>query len=276
MVPVKNPLEVYASLPKTNCGDCPARTCLAFASALVRGESGPAGCPHLAAPEAAAITAYLDGTLPAHHEQEAELRRLRAGVAALDQAAAAERLGATVAGGRLTVKSLGKDFAIDASGGIASDCHTHPGLAIPLLRYVLFSRGGRPSGNWLPFRELAGAAGRERHFEQMCEKPLRRLVDAHTELLKDLIDLFSGERSINLFGSDLSLVLYPLPRIPLLVCYWGPEEGMESSLHLFFDATATDHLSAEWIHGLCAGLVAMFEKIALRHAGEAPWGGRER
>ena len=131
---------------------------------------------------------------------------------------------------------------------------------------MLFSRGGRPTGRWLPFRELEQAAGRGLHFEQMCEKPLKRLVDAHAELLKDLIDLFSGERSVNLFGSDMSLVLYPLPRIPVLICYWEPEDDMESSLHVFLDATATDHLSVEWIHSLCAGLVTMFEKIASKHA----------
>jgi hypothetical protein len=265
MIPVRNPLEVYALLPKTNCGECPVRTCLAFASALVRGEAKTAACPHLAAPGAAEIAAYLDGTKPAYHEQEAELRRLRAGVAALDVDSSVERLGARIVAGKMVVKSLGKDFTIDGAGGIASDCHTHPGLAIPLLRYVLFSRGGRPGGNWLPFRDLSGAAGRGLHFEQMCEKPLKRLVDTHTELLKDLIDLFSGERTVNLFGSDLSLVLYPLPRIPVLICYWAPEDGMESSLHIFFDVTATDHLSVEWIHSLCAGLVAMFEKIALKH-----------
>ena len=266
MVPVRNPLEVYALLPKTNCGQCPPRTCLAFASALVRGGCATADCPHLAADAAAGIAAHLDGRKPAYHEQEEELLRLRAGVAALDLASSAERLGAGIVAGKLAVKSLGRDFLIDAAGSIASDCHTHPGLAIPLLRYVLLSRGGRPGGNWLPFRELNGAAGRSLHFEQMCEKPLKRLVDTHTALLKDLIDLFSGERSVNLFGSDLSLVLYPLPRIPVLICYWGPEEEMASSLHVFFDATATDHLSAEWIHSLCAGLVAMFDKIARRHA----------
>jgi hypothetical protein len=84
--------------------------------------------------------------------------------------------------------------------------------------------------------------------------------------LKDLIDLFSGERSVNLFGADVSLVLFPLPRIPVLICYWEPEEGMDSSLHVFFDSTATDHLSAAWVHSLCAGLVEMFAKIALKHA----------
>ena len=266
MVFVRNPLEVYALLPKTNCGQCPARTCLAFASALVRGEKKPADCPHLAAAGAAAIAAYLEERKPAYHEQDAELLRLRAGVATLDFASSAARLGATIVAGKLAVKSLGRDFQIDAAGNIASDCHTHPGLAIPLLRYVLFSRGGRPAGKWLPFRDLSGAAGRSLHFEQMCEKPLKRLVDTHTVLLKDLIDIFSGERSVNLFGSDLSLVLYPLPRIPVLICYWEPEDGMDSSLHIFFDATATDHLSVEWIHSLCAGLVAMFEKIALKHA----------
>jgi hypothetical protein len=192
MAPTRNPLEIYASLPKTNCGECPARTCLAFAAALVRGEGKSADCPHLAAAGAAEIAGHLEGSKPAYRGQEEELLRLRAGVAALDVAASAERLGASVVAGKLAVKSLGRDFLIDAAGSIASDCHTHPGLAIPLLRYVLFSRGGRPGGNWLPFRELRGAAGRSLHFEQMCEKPLRRLVDTHTELLRDLIDLFSG------------------------------------------------------------------------------------
>ncbi len=266
MAAIRNPLDVYASLPKTNCGECAARTCLAFASALVRGESRAGDCPHLAAAGAAAIAAHLEERKPAYHEQQAELQRLRAGVAVLDLASAAERLGATMVGDKLAVKSLGRDFLIDAAGNIASDCHTHPGLAIPLLRYVVSSRGGRPGGIWLPFRDLSGAAGRGLHFEQMCEKPLKRLVDTHTELLKDLIDIFSGERSVNLFGSDLSLVLYPLPRIPVLICYWESEEGMESSLHILFDATATNHLSVEWIHSLCAGLVTMFEKIALKHA----------
>lgn len=262
----RNPLDVYASLPKTNCGQCAGRTCLSFAGALVRGEQKPLDCPQLAEDAAALIAAYLDCRQPAHHAQEAELQRLRAGVAAVDFAASVERLGATLVGERLGIKALGRDFLIGRDGSIASDCHTHAGLVIPLLRYVLSSRGGRPAGKWLPFRELAQAAGRGLHFEQMCEKPLKRLVDTQTELLKDLIDIFSGERSVNLFASDLSLVLFPLPRIPVLICYWEPEDGMESSLHIFFDVTATDHLSVEWIHSLCAGLVAMFEKIALKHA----------
>lgn len=49
------------------------------------------------------------------------------------------------------------------------------------------------------------------------------------------------------------------------ICYWKPEDGLESSLNIFFDATAEDNLGIESIYALAAGLVRMFENIALRH-----------
>lgn len=266
MTAARNPLEAYRFLPKTNCGECGVRSCMAFAAAVLGGRNRLRDCPHLAPDAADAFAAYLDASRPVWHDQGEELERLKAGVAALDFPSSARRLGGDLVGDRLAVKCLGKNFLIDRSGEIASDCHTHAGLAIPLLRYVLHSRGGLPTGAWVPFREFDRAAGRAPLFEQMCEKPLKRLVDTHTELLKDLIDLFSGERSVNLFGSDISLVLYPLPRIPVLLCYWEPDEGMASALNIFFDETAERHLSVEWIHGLCVGLVEMFGRIVLKHA----------
>ena len=260
-------LDIYKVLPKTNCGECGVRGCMAFAAALLGGDRRLRDCPYLTPEAAAVIAVYLDERLPVWQGQEEELRELRAGVATLDFTAAARRVGGRIERGRLVVKCLGKDFQIALDGTIGSDCHTHAGLAIPLLRYVLHARGGAPRGRWVPFRELgAAAAGRAPLFEQRCERPLARLLDEHAELVADLIDLFAGERSVNLFGSDLSLVLYPLPLLPLLVCWWEPEDGMESSLHLFFDEGATEQLSDAWIHGLCAGLADMFEKIVLRHA----------
>jgi hypothetical protein len=240
---------------------------MAFAAALMAGGKRLRDCPHLSPEAGAAIAGYLDERRPVWQGQEEELQELRAGVAALDFPAAARRVGGRLEGGRLVVKCLGKDFQISPDGSIGSDCHTHAGLAIPLLRYVLHARGGEPAGRWVPFRELdSAAAGRAALFERRCERPLKRLLDEHTGLLSDLIDIFAGERAVNLFGSDLSLVLYPLPLLPLLVCWWEPNEGMESSLHLFFDETAVSQLNDAWIHGLCAGLVDMFERIVLRHA----------
>jgi len=263
----RNPLDVYQWLPKTNCGECGVRGCMAFAAALLGGVKRLRDCPHVAPEAVAAISAYLGERRPVWGGQQDELRSLGAGVAELDFATAARRVGGRIEGGSLVVRCLGKDFQIARDGAIGSDCHTHAGLAIPLLRYVLHARGGAPRGRWVPFRELsAAAAGRAALFERRCERPLKRLLDEHTGLVADLIDLFAGERSVNLFGSDLSLVLYPLPLVPLLVCWWGPDDGVESSLHLFFDETAVEQLSDAWIHGLCAGLADMFERIVLRHA----------
>ena len=69
----------------------------------------------------------------------------------------------------------------------------------------------------------------------------------------------------NHYASDISLVLYPLPKVPILICYWKPEDGLESELNVFFDATAEENLNIESIFMLGTGLVRMFEKIALRH-----------
>jgi len=44
-----------------------------------------------------------------------------------------------------------------------------------------------------------------------------------------------------------------------------PEDGFESDLNIFFDATATENLSIESIFALGTGLARMFEKIAFRH-----------
>ncbi len=80
-----------------------------------------------------------------------------------------------------------------------------------------------------------------------------------------MLELFNGREVKKLFDSDISLVLHPLPKVPILICYWKPEEGLESDLNLFFDSTAEDQLSIESLYTLGVGLTIMFEKITLRN-----------
>ena len=44
-------LDVLRLLPRTNCGECGRRTCLAFATAIARGKARPLDCPPLLEPE---------------------------------------------------------------------------------------------------------------------------------------------------------------------------------------------------------------------------------
>lgn len=266
MPKIKNPLDVYALVPKTNCGSCYLPSCLAFAAAVIKGDKKLSDCPFVKQKEMAQFDGKLEKRISFDEQREEILEDLKTKISSIDISTLEERLGARFVGEKLVIKSLGKNFLIDNHGNVTSECHTHSGLTIPLLSHIIQSKGGELSGQWVHFRELKNGAPMSPLFSHRGEKSLRKLADLHTDLFEILIDIFSGERSRNDFGADVSLLLYPLPKMPVLICYWKPEDDLESKLNIFFDSTAENHLSIESIYGLTIGLVMMFEKIAQRHA----------
>jgi hypothetical protein len=193
------------------------------------------------------------------------VERLREQIAATDLSSGAERVGGRFSDNRLTLKILGKHFSLDSQGNLSSDIHVNPWVVIPVLTYVLHSAGSAPTGAWMPFRELKGGKEWAGLFGQRCEKPLRKVADTYTGLFEDMLNIFNGKQVEKHYASDISLVLHPLPNVPILICYWKPDDGLESDLTLFFDSTANDNLPIESIYTLGTGLVMMFEKIAFRH-----------
>jgi hypothetical protein len=261
----QNAMAVFKLLEKSNCRKCNEATCLAFAAAVFKGNRQLAECPRLDA----AILARFDGAAgaenPLEQEEENALAKLQGRITAVDLAAAAERLGGTCTNGKLTLKVFGKDVSLDGQGRFYTDLHVHVWLAAPVLHYVLVGEGRPASGNWVPLRELPGGKDWYRLFGQRCEKPLKQVADNYTDLFEDLVHLFGGRRVEGHFEADIAVVLYPLPKLPLLICYWKPEDGLESDLHLFFDDTAEANLNIEALYTLGAGLTLMLEKIAQRH-----------
>ncbi len=269
MEELKSPMDILKALEKSNCRECGEKTCLAFAAAVFQGRRSLDECPRLG-PEV--LERYQGRTArrtTIEEEMETTVSRLKEQVAAVDLASAAERLGGKFSGERLTIKVCGKDVHVHQDGEISSEIHVHPWLTIPLLTYILEGEGIPVGGTWVPFRELKGAGAWEGLFEQRCEKPLKKVADSYTDLFEDMLDVFNGKRAEQLFDSDISVVLYPLPKVPILFCYWRPEDGMESSLHIFFDSTANRNLTIGAAYALITGLVRMFEKIAQRHGVEA-------
>ena len=163
------------------------------------------------------------------------LQQLKGEIATIDFYSSAERLGATLSGDKLKIKCLGKDFTVDSNGSITSDCHVIPWLMIPLLDYVISCSGKNVAGQWVPFRELKNGMTWIPLFEPLCEKPFKQIADTHTDLFEIILHVFGGKPATNTFHSDISLILYPLPRIPILICYCKPEEELESKLNIFFD-----------------------------------------
>lgn len=267
----KNPMELFVLLDKTNCRKCNEPTCLAFAAAVFQGKRDAGECPSLD-PELAARfeTSEPQNPRAPENDREKALLALKKHISGIDLAAAARRLGEPFEAGRLTIKVLGKDVAVDAAGNLYSDIHLHAWVAVPLLHYVLHGKGTEPGGRWVPLRELEGGRDWAPLFGQRCEKPLKRIADSYTDLFSDMLDLFAGKTAAAFRDSDIAILLRPLPKLPLLICYWRPEEGIDSELNLFFDATATENLPIGSIYTLATGLVVMFEKLALRHGLRQP------
>jgi len=201
-------------------------------------------------------------------KSEDTLTDLQKQIESVDLAAAADRTGGRYADGKLTIKILGKDFSINSKGQLSSDIHINSWVASPVLNYVLKSQGLSPTGRWVPLRELEGGREWNNFFTQRCEKPLKKVADTYTDLFKDMVEIFNGKPVQHHYQSDVSLVIHPLPKVPLLICYWKPEDGLPSTLNIFFDANADKNLPIGSIYSIGAGLAVMFEKLSLRHGGK--------
>ncbi len=261
----KTPLEIYALLPRENCGECGIATCLAFAAAVLKEEKLPKDCPRLAPAALDRLAEGVSRQVNIESIREEQLKGLRQRIAQQDIFSRAALLGARSTGKGLTITCLGRNFEVDAGGVVSSQCHTHAWFSLPLLDYLLHSAGTEPSGRWVPFRELPKGKTWNPLFEQRCEKPLKRIADSHGDLFESLVSMFSGTSANRVFDSDISVVLLPFPRVPMLVCYWRPEDGMESALHLFFDDTAEQNLPVESLFTMATGITRMLERIMHRH-----------
>lgn len=260
----KNALEIFQLLDKSNCRKCGEKTCLAFASAVFLEQRKLHECPLL--PEN--IAGQLSEVIETHPPFEPGLKyveQLKSEIARIDLAEAAARTGGSFSDNQLILKVLGKDFSVDTQGNLKASIHINPWIAVPYLKYILHGEGLPVANKWVSLRELSD--GRERYplFQRQCEEPLKRVADIYTELFDDIVQLFSGRQVAKQFDSDISVVLQPLPKVPILICYWLPEDGLKSSLKVFFDETADRNLDTDAVFTLGTGLAQMIRKIALRH-----------
>lgn len=259
-----NPLEILRLLEKSNCRRCGEKTCLAFASAVVTGQRKINECPQLP-PEIVAQFGEEPQDCRVHEPGAEYIAKLKSAITLIDLAAAAARTGSSGSEDRLTLKMLGKNVSVDSEGNIYADIHINPWITVPLLNYILSGEGVPVADKWVSLRELKKGRARYQMFQRQCEEPMQRVADIYPDLFHDIIEVFSGRRVSQQFDSDISLVLHPLPKVPILICYWLPDDGLDSTLHVFFDETADKNLDTDSIFTLGTGLAHMFKKIALRH-----------
>ena len=259
----KNIIEILKLLDKSNCRECGSKTCLAFASAVFMGQKDISLCPKL---DKTVIKKFCyENKSTIKHDQDIYLKKLKDKVCNIDFIETAKKTGARFSNNRLTLKILGKDFSVNTDGNFSADIHVNSWVSIPFLNYILYGNDVSISGKWISFREIKGGSELYSLFKKRCEEPIKKLADTYTRLFDDMIHLFGGKQVEKQFKSDISVVLQIFPNFPLMVCYWDKEDGIESTLNIFFDETADKNLDISSIFLICTGIAMMFSKIAERH-----------
>lgn len=266
MTQFNNAMDVFKLLEKTNCRKCNKPTCLAFAAAVFQGRASLSECPFIDE-----NTLSLYGSKNDKYESKSDrdyleiMGQLKEKIKQTDLKSRAKILGEKFSNDRLTLKILGKDFSVDVNGKIYTDIHVNLWLAPPVLNYIMSGKGLTLSETWVPFRELEMSKDWARFFEHQCVARLKKVADSIPSFFEDIIELFNGKPVENHYDADISLIMKPLPLLPILICYNHPEDGLESDLNLFFDTTADKNLPVKDIYTLTTGLTNMFEKLAATH-----------
>jgi len=260
----KNAMEIFTLLNKSNCKLCGEKTCLAFAGAVHTGKRIITECPYVDS-STIALFAEAKKVPVARLEDDEYFISLRQKVQQLDYKKAALRIGADATGSSLSINVMGKPFVIDSKGQFRTDLHIISWLVIPVLEYVCNCKGELPREHWISFREIPGGKEKYGLFKKRGESVLKSLADKFPDFFDDIIHMFDGKSVAQQFESDISVVLHPLPLVPIMICYWKPEDGMESSINVFFDETVDENLGVESAFFLGTGLVQMIEKMALHH-----------
>lgn len=261
----KNALEIFKLLPGKNCRKCLVPTCLAFAVAAFKGDRRLRDCPYV---DGGILEQYAEQSpnwMIMEQDYQKALEPLKREVATIDFPSATSRLGASLSGNNLVIRSLGRDFQVYPDGSVISDCHVHAWITVPLLNYVVSCSGKTPTGEWVPFREFKDGVSWGPLFAEQFEIPLKQVADANTDLFETMVQVFGGRHEPSPIGADISIALRPLPKFPILICYWKPGDGLESFLKVLADSTAEDNLNVESIFILCVGLMRMFAKVADSH-----------
>lgn len=266
MAKTTNPLELYGHLKKTNCRECWLPSCMAFAVAVIQGKKKLGDCPYVDTETIHSVQGQIGTKRTLEDDQEKTLGLLKQAVEKIDFSSAAARLDAALKHDGLCINCLGKDFRVDFSGEMIWECHQNAWVQIPVLNYVLHSKGKKATGEWVAFRELEGAAEWGHFFSHRCEEALRQLIDAHKELVFEILHLFGAKPLSTSTNVDRSLVIHPLPKVPFLINYWEPEEDFQSKLNILFDSSTPDNLNIESVYLLGRGLVEMFRVLIIQHS----------
>ncbi len=116
-------------------------------------------------------------------------------------------------------------------------------MQIVILNYLSRSDGTPLSYEYVTYRGLEGGSVYYDAFYRSAIKPLARVFGDSPQEFAAAAALFGGIQVQR--GSGTAIVLFFLPRVPLLFQLWPGDEEFSASANILFDATANHYLHTE-------------------------------
>ncbi|MDD3579923.1 MAG: DUF3786 domain-containing protein [Desulfobacca sp.] len=248
-------LDIYKVLPQNNCGDCGYKSCLAFATAVIKEGEDLEKCHHLSA-QARKLAPTIK------NQQEAGVGRRRESVAIaaealhdkvapLDFAALAPGLGATYGAdhGRphLIINYFGQPLQVFKDQvryppGVTED----PWDAILLYNYIASQGHQPPTGEWIAFNALPNSVSKVKTLNRL-EQKLADWASGKIEELRQRARALGAQPASQTAAADLALVFWPLPRVPILLMFYEADaaEGFGAQAQMLFDTQIGSYLDLE-------------------------------
>jgi hypothetical protein len=248
-------LELFKTLPRTNCGDCGQTTCLAFATRVIKEGEELGRCPHLA-PAARALAGDVESQQAAGIGKRREsiaiaLEALQEKVAPLAFAGLAPGAGASFGeeDGRpyVDLDYFGHRLRVFKDKvGYPEGVAANPWDAILLYNYLAFQGKSAPTGKWITYQSLPNSVSKTKTLKRLEAELATHFAGRQAKLEEAAVKL--GAEGVKVAeDADLQLLLRPLPKVPVLLLFWeaDPEEDFPAQVHYLFDGNVSDYLDLE-------------------------------
>jgi hypothetical protein len=250
-----NTIELYKKLPKKNCGKCPQKACMPFALSVIKGDAELSECPCLTEKE----IEELKGVIKKSDWREELILSLKEEAKNMNFKDIADGIGAELKkDNSIAIKCMGRDFIVSPDGEITTHGHMTPWIKILLLHYIRTAGKGELSGKWVSYSELKSGMVKASSFQRDCEEPLKELFERDFAQTEKIFIRLGAQRREG-FPTENAWHLYLLPKLPVMILYWPPEDEFEPKAKVIFDSTADKFLDAESIIFLVEGLVKNIE-----------------
>ena len=254
-------VDIYQKfLPKTNCGECGHRTCLAFASMVVAEQFPLEKCPYidremLAAAKQELEKQYAEGKWTKKDMAEDALKWARERAASMEIEDLQKRLGGTLVNNSDT-KALELPYFTGTIRITPGKISKNNGSELTRWEQVFLfnhlAQGGDslPTGKWKGLVEFPNTVSKIKSMKKHVEDPLiDRFAGKAAELAKAGAAMGGRPVEDKSVKADVALRFDPLPRVPVMLLFWDeePGEGYGAEVKLLFDETVVDHLDIESI-----------------------------